>query len=419
MKMLCYFTSLCVVGLIGLCAPAEEVQLTYRVIPPGSSESGSFGGTFCDLESRAPDNMQGLPKFNAAKPLFGRVFGDRLLVLDKSSAEGKVWDTLWLDCKGDGKLGPKDQFAFKPNGRGASGRSVTVPVEFPGDDGPSLEHFEFSYYASDQAPERLYVTSVGYYYGTATFGDKSHRIALVDNNATGRFNDVAKNNQDGHLILIDFNNEGRFDAYDSKEVAWVGKCLYVDGKYWDTKVAPDGSSITITPSQAPTGKLQANEADLTITVAGENGRFRLTRSRADEPFLLPIGAYRLDSTVIARKDERGQLWVLRGSRQSGKETTFEIKPDATAQINVGAPLTAAVTVSPSIFFVTTTGPAGSTTKSVADAGRKAFSLNLTGSDGLSYLIYLGRDGMQQPPAPQLQLKSKDGRIAKVFTFAYG
>jgi len=230
------------------------------------------------------------------------------------------------------------------------------------------------------------------------FGDRAHLVALLDYNANGVYNDPDQGKQRGDRILIDYNDDGKFENFYRREdeVAYVGKYLYVDGIYWGISVAPDGASITVTRPEVTTGKLQVDEPSVAVWVVGGGGKYCLRRSEADEPFLLPVGSYRVEMVEARRRDRTGAEWSIRSS--PGRGPLFEITAEKLASIKIGVPLKARA-------------------RPRKQEGRVDFDLVIKGEDGLTYLLQ--RNGMDPQPPPRLAVKARQGDWAKSYSFRYG
>ena len=426
-------------GIFGGILPsfAEETWLNYRIATQVERELGNVGGEYKELSNLKPAGGVELPPVVAAKPWFGEVLDARCVVVDKSRADSQVWDVLWLDVNGNKKLEPNERFELKSEER--SWRRALVPVEFKAEDGPRVQHFQVSIYqreglvpspeAKDSSSRRMEepkllmgVRSAGYYFGKVKFGEKSHLVALVDANANGAFNDPVAGNREGDWILVDQNDEGNFgpDYRYPEKLAYVGKYLYVDAIYWGVSVARDGSTIGITRPQIATGRLQIDEPSVKITVIGENGKFVLKRTKAEEAFILPVGNYRVQAVEVTQIAEEGKgkkpslvprpavpddmrgTWTIKSMASRGEAPPgrpFLITQDALATMKVGSPLKARVTP-------------------YRAAKELRFDLVLQGQDGLSYQILREGQSPEDTP-PMLKLRTKKGDWEKKYAFHFG
>jgi len=378
-----------------VCATAEAAQtwLRYRLspCPQANVEIAYLPGIYERLSGTRPPELKTPPPNLSGKPFFGRVLGKRLVVLDRGRPNSSVYDLLWLDRNKDGRLSDDERFELKLAHQGY--RGATVSLEF---DGAILQIFTvLARVTSDMA--FVQVLNAGYYSGDVAFGDKAYRVALVDRNANGLFNDATKDGVHGDLVLIDQNGDGRFDARrrESQDLFYVGKYVRVDGKFWRVVVAPDGAEIGVERAEPAMGRLQLDEKDVAIVIVGQEGRYCLSRETDGELFETPAGSYELESVFIRRETRDGRHWTLK-SREGRKP--FSVVENQTTKVNVGDPLVAVA---------------------MADRGGGAirFNFDLLGEDGLSYQVLV--DGSLGTAMPRLELKAKDGSWRKEHAFQYG
>lgn len=369
---------------------ADEFALSYRLSPMIESEVVNPGGAACVLSPRAPWPVEQNPAGATAAALFGRVADQRMAVLDKSAPDSTTWDLLWVDANGDGRIEASERFALTPAG-------AVVALEFDRPDGRTRQHFRMTL-AQAPGETRLIWTSCGYYVGRARFGEKSYRVALVDFNANGRFNDAPAEEETGDRLLIDTNDDGVFDLRPPREeeLSTLSKYVRVDGSYWAVAAAPDGGTLSVDSAKVATGRLQVNEQSLNLTVFGPNGRLALNRAEGQEPFTLPAGTYRVQYVRVDRADDRGRTWTLRSV--GGKGASFEVKDGEETRLAVGAPLTAAASSTPL--------PDGA-----------IFTLAFSGVDGLTY--EQPRPTRLAVPVPGLTVKTPDGAWQKRYLFEFG
>ncbi len=332
--MRCHLTAaLCVLVTCGLAVSyGQETHLSYRTGPGIDREIGRTRGGFSWLSQRWPADPMGLPEVVAEKPCFGTAIDGRQAVMDSSEWGAAALDVLWLDADDDGQLAEDEKFALTGNGGG----SAIIPVEMPTVDGTTVQHFQVMFEMRGGRPA-LSWRSAGYYTGEVLIGERTYRVALVDVNANGRFDDANALYKDGDRLLIDDNEDGRFGT-----VRYVGPLLRVAGAYWGLEVATDGSHIVLSEPQVETGTLHVDEDSLTVTVAGEAGRFVLTRTTAEEPFVLPVGSYAVERVEVHRTDDAGVEWSIRSQR--GEGPAFRIEPGRETAVRVAEPLAVHATI---------------------------------------------------------------------------
>ena len=129
-----------------------------------------------------------------------------------------------------------------------------------------------------------------------------------------------------------------------------------------------------------------------FSAGGENGLFTLKPEKGTAS--LPTGKYRVNYWAIARKDDQGRLWTLKGNLFSG---SFEINHAKQSQLSIGEPVVSSI-------------------QARSKGATYSFSHELKGR--LGERIELIRNGAR-PRAPKLHIKSKDGSYDRSFSFEYG
>ncbi|HOW69393.1 MAG TPA: hypothetical protein PKY77_02230 [Phycisphaerae bacterium] len=147
--------------------------------------------------------------------------------------------------------------------------------------------------------------------GEVTLDGKRHRISLLDYNSNGSFDDVTALYGDeefrkqrriayainGDMLLVDPDPKAEsigygYDVIDRLERRHVSKLVWIDGRYWDMKVAPSGETITLSPSDRPTGTISNPAARYHAVVYGDLG-FLAIHGGKEDPNVLPEGEWRL------------------------------------------------------------------------------------------------------------------------------
>jgi hypothetical protein len=376
---------------------AQETSFSYRQSAQLDREIGDDGGGGTRMDPTRLSNMPKPPVLVADKQFYGRAMSDCAAVLDKSAPDAAYYDALWLDVNLNKTFEDTERFALPASDR-RNQASITVPVTIETEAGPSSQYFKVYAQVRDKYAYIRY-SSAGYYIAQVKFGDKSHRVVLLDYNSNGRYDDKTVGNRRGDRILIDYNDDGKFENQYQREgeVAYINKYLYVDGVYYGLQVAPNGSSLTLTQPEVQLGKLQVEEPNVALTISGANGKYRYSREAGNEPFMIPVGDYVVEQATVSRRDG-GALWSLRSDQ--GRGSSFTVEEGKEAVVNVGAPITASISVSKT------------------RDGAASVSLDMKGVDGLVYHVQKdGNDFMNE--APKLLVKLKDGKWEKRYAFSFG
>ena len=152
--------------------------------------------------------------------------------------------------------------------------------------------------------------------GDITLEGKKRHVVLIDFNSNGRFDDemkVAGNvavvrgqvnpiyPEQGDMLQVDPKAGMEFDspydvtASDYRHV--VGKLVNIDGHFYDMKVSPTGDKLTLTPSTVPLGSVTNRNGRFRAMIYGERG-FLAIRGDKDKPALVPAGEWKLLNYTI-------------------------------------------------------------------------------------------------------------------------
>ena len=374
----------------------KEGQMLYRISSLLRNEVGSVDGQSLRATEKPP-SLRGEPRYGSSQP---RYFvweangGPRTLVLDASS--GQRYDRLFVDQNGDGRLSESEQ--VRGWRRQENLMFGPVKVSIPTDHGPRTYHFLARCYVHNRSYQRLYLESACYYTGRLCLGDKSHKVALVDNNANGVFHDVSTVPGDGDRLLIDLNDDGQFAVHstDDSETFPLSNLLPVGDTYLTLEVASDGSQLATAVAELKFGQVRCATGAFQVLLGSPEGILRVQTEDGQAP--VPVGEYRLVMTSLTRTDEQGRRWELRSNAQGNPGSPVKIAEDKTTALPLGAPLQGQV-------------------RAYVQGREVSFSLQLTDPAGLA-VSNISVDG-QQPAPPKLHIRSTTGKEIGLYDFHYG
>jgi hypothetical protein len=152
--------------------------------------------------------------------------------------------------------------------------------------------------------------------GDITLDGKKHHVVLVDFNSNGRFDDQANIRRDvrtpdgrlfpqqGDMLLIDpdVSNTGRtydsfYDPTGSSYRHYVSNLIWIDGRFYNLKISPAGDKLTLNPSSAPLGSVTNPNDDFTAIVYGAQGFLKISGKKG-KPVAIPEGKWKLLSYTI-------------------------------------------------------------------------------------------------------------------------
>ena len=158
------------------------------------------------------------------------------------------------------------------------------------------------------------INAAAYREGDITLDGKTRHVVLIDYNSNGRFDDeikISKNvirsggalyPEQGDRLLIDPNagNAGYASPYDVTSNSYqhyVSKMVDIDGKYYNLKITPAGDKLTLDPASVPLGKITNPNGRFTAVIYGDNGFLKINGEK-DTPISIPAGEWKLLSYTI-------------------------------------------------------------------------------------------------------------------------
>jgi hypothetical protein len=150
--------------------------------------------------------------------------------------------------------------------------------------------------------------------GDITLAGKRHHLVLLDYNSNGRFDDQSKISENIHLasgqlypeqgdvLLVDPKlGKAAFDSpYDPTASDYrydVAKLIPIDGRWYDLKISPAGDKLTLTPSTVPLGSVTNRNEAFRAIIYGDQGFLKI-RGTKDQPIPVPEGKWKLLSYTI-------------------------------------------------------------------------------------------------------------------------
>jgi hypothetical protein len=282
-------------------------------------KSAAFGGKSVDKRPRKSGQSESL-----LEVLVESMLGGPSAPVESSPRSISVaYNRLYFDLNGNGDL------------------TDDKPVE--ADSHNTYSNFSFSRFAFPRVDMTVDIDGAKLDYSFLVDGyvnvQPEFGYAMVSLNAAAyREGDITLDGQKHHVVLIDFNSNGRFDdegkihaeaalggrlAADSGDVLWVdpdpgksgfvfpydwtsgsdrlpvSKRVNIAGKYYDLKISPAGDRLTLTPATVAMGRLSNPSEKFRAVIYGDQGILNIAGTK-DEPIPVPVGHWKLYSYTIFR-----------------------------------------------------------------------------------------------------------------------
>ncbi len=297
------------------------------------------------------------------------------------------------------------------------------------------------------------INAAAYRQGDITLDGKKRHVVLIDYNSNGRFDDEIKISDDalksggalypeeGDMLLIDPNQgkAGYTSPYDVTSNAYqhyVSKMVDIDGRYYNLKISPAGDKLTLDPVSAQLGKITNPNARFTAVIYGENGFLKISGEK-DAPISIPAGQWKLLSYTIDLTNPAEQSKAAEKDEEESGISALGMVVESLLGVNPPVPpgrrysiVTANATakyqpvkVAEGETVVFPFGPPYKPTVTIdgiqGEKDNKQVSLGMTlvGSVGEAVSNMMVNGG--RPPKPDFTIKDPKGDLVQSGSFEYG
>jgi len=348
------------------------------------------------------------------------------IVLDESKGTGRGYDVLYIDRNNNEDLTDDPAIAgrvIQRNRDATRGNFGAIEVMVNYDDRTMSYYFSVEYYRYGDVGIRqgarmvrnmhLSLQASGYYVGVASFDGAERRIAVVDFNCNGLFNEYFKPQADrtgpegrfyadDDKVVIDVDDDGRFE---SNELYPYARYIQVDGKWHYLDIAEYGSRVEIQTPQMKLGtiKVPSQLGSGSLQLISENGVMKLPGTGQD--FQVPAGAYQLYAHTAQVNHSSGKWRYDTAGTASGEKSL--VTKDSVSSLRFGPPILANVS-----YY----GQGRRQGKPKA-GDTIQLSVTLSGQGGEVY-ANIQRNGTN-PPAPTFKVVDESEKIVAKGDFEYG
>jgi hypothetical protein len=329
------------------------------------------------------------------------------MVFDRSRTDAPLYDVVYMDRDNDNDLAEEapvriaSQKSFE-----AHFEPVLLTFSAGNEVRRTMVRLRTLNLGRGGAPSAVFLCPAGCLEGTAELDGRECRVALVDVNVNGLFDDVWSRGAGGDRLLLDVNGDGQYDLTgsfpqtSSDEARPFSRLWQVASRWWEATVAQDGSSLALAPPRVEMGDLRYHGPEVRMLLSSKHsGWLAVTLTEGTSAF--PADEYSLYECRLEAKDAQGNTW--KAQAMTGEPyARFEVKPGEDNRFQFGPPFSASLKASPE-------GPyrAGQTIN---------FQATFVGAEGKTYL--LTRNG-QQTPAPKMVIKDESGNELGTYQFQYG
>jgi len=158
------------------------------------------------------------------------------------------------------------------------------------------------------------LNAAAYREGEIVLEGKKRHVVLLDFNSNGRFDDEIKLRTDivsstgrlypeqGDMLLMDLDPSkpalgSAYDVTSGGNRQYVSKLVNIDGRYYDLKISASGDKLTLNSSSVPLGSVTSPNDGLRALLCGDLGFLTMNGSK-DTPTALPAGRWKLLSYTI-------------------------------------------------------------------------------------------------------------------------
>jgi hypothetical protein len=307
---------------------SQEFAFVLDAVPPKSDDKDPKK----DGEKKTDDKAKSDKPESAVAGLASQ-FAKAMAPEKKALPKIYPYNRLYFDFNRNGDL--TDDKVIESE-KDKSGRVVAIQsyhqIQFPrvdvtiDDEGTPVEYSFFLEGYMNASRDYSYASislgAAAYREGDITLNGKKRHIVLIDFNSDGRFdseikvrNDIHSSDgqvyaQTGDMILVDLNasNPGMDSPYDITTGDcrhYVSKLLNIDGAYYDVKITPAGDQFTLTPSTAALGNVKNSNDGYKAVLYGDKGFLKIA-GKKDASVAIPEGEWKLLSYTINLTDTKPQ-----------------------------------------------------------------------------------------------------------------
>jgi peroxiredoxin len=235
----CLLASLCLSGAASFLHAEDVATSDLKLMTEGATmKIGSYSPLKLELSTDKPAALKKAPEMTA--PLYGELkFAGKSYLIALDEPDGKD-AMIYVDANSNGDLSDDAPAVWNKKVSGPAGQQRTMYMgsfKLPLSDGPSAGQVQLNAYRFDKNdPQRAALKQTLLYYsdyaydGQITLNGESHHAMLTNPASDGNFSSEGVNGRPGVRLLIDVNDNGRFDS--QGEAFDVHKPFNIKGTSW-------------------------------------------------------------------------------------------------------------------------------------------------------------------------------------------
>ncbi len=174
----------------------------------------------------------------------------------------------------------------------------------------------YGYAAAEYSYTNVWLNAAVCREGYITLAGKKHHVILLDFNSNGRFDDEIKVSgrirlpsgvlypEQGDMLLVDPDPtelDSPYDVTSSTIRHYVSKMIQIDDRFYDVKISPAGDKLTLTPSRVAMGSVTNPSDSFRAVIYGERG-FLTIHGTNGAPVPVPEGHWKLLSYTLTQNE---------------------------------------------------------------------------------------------------------------------
>ncbi len=262
-----------------------------------------------------------------------------------------------------------------------------------------------TFYVQCSGGQWLTLHTAFYREGRVTLNGRGHKIALVDQNFDGYFNQsflppaASRRDPQCDVLAMDLNGDSKFDygKPGESEIMPLSTLVKVGGDYYRLDVSEDGSTAEFRQAKPAWGWLDLGGEEVVLGLWSDAAQQRL--SSAGGKLSLPAGRYAIVSLELTKSDS-GDRWTFDMSKESGQLGDFEIRPGETTAFKIGPPFQVRASM-----------------RRFGKAPDVSVSFELEGQAGERYSA-IAKKNDKEVPEPSFKIWDGAGQVVQSGRFAY-